>query len=76
MNDRAVERRIVIHPADYVSEAFLEAHGRLGRSFGCPALDPKVSRALIDAIRDGSVLYVGGPARSQETPKLPAGAAK
>lgn len=63
VNDRAAERRIVIHPADYVSEAFLEAHGRLGRSFGCPALDPKVSRAVIDAIRDGSVLYVGDTAK-------------
>src|SRR5258705_6361819 len=63
VNDRAVERRIVIHPANYVSEAFLEAHGRLGRSFGCPALDPKVSRAVIDAIRDGSVVYVGAAAK-------------
>ena len=63
VNDRAVERRIVIHPANYVSEAFVKAHGRLGRSFGCPALDPKVSRAVIDAIRDGSVLYVGAAAK-------------
>ena len=53
----------MIHPADYASEAFLEANGRLGRSFGCPALDPKVSRVLIDAIRDGSVLYVGHAAK-------------
>ena len=59
VNDRAVERRIVVHPADYVSAEFRKAHGRLGRSFGCPALDPRISRELIDAIRDGSVLYVG-----------------
>ena len=63
VNDRAVERRIVIHPADYAGAEFRKAHGRLGRSFGCPALDPKVSRAVIDAIRDGSVLYVGAAAK-------------
>jgi hypothetical protein len=63
VNDRALERRIVIHPADYVTAEFLEAHGRLGRSFGCPALDPKISRARIDLIRDGSVLYVGAAAK-------------
>jgi hypothetical protein len=62
-NDRAEERRIVIHPADYVSRAFrLRSGGRLGRSFGCPALDPSVAAHVIDRIRSGSVLYVDGPA--------------
>lgn len=60
VNDLAFERRIVIHPAEYVGVAFRKASGgRVGRSFGCPALDPSVSRELIDAIRDGSVLYAG-----------------
>ena len=64
VNDHAFERRIVMHPADYVSAAFRKASGgRVGRSFGCPALDPEVSRALIDAIRDGSVLYAEGAPR-------------
>jgi hypothetical protein len=61
VNDRAFERRIVIHPADYASAAFrARSGGRLGRSFGCPALDPAVARAVIDTIRDGSVLYAAG----------------
>jgi hypothetical protein len=61
-NDRAEERRIVMHPADYVSRTFrLQSGGRLGRSFGCPALDPAVAPRLIDTIRSGSVLYAGGP---------------
>lgn len=60
VNDRAFERRIVIHPADYVSPAFRAASGgRVGRSFGCPALDPRVARAVIDEIRGGSVIYAG-----------------
>ena len=60
-NDRAFERRIVMHPADYVSAAFrAQSGGRLGRSWGCPALDPAVARPIIDRIQGGSVLYVDG----------------
>jgi hypothetical protein len=63
VNDRAFERRIVIHPAAYVGSAFRAASGgRVGRSFGCPALDPSVSRAVIDTIQGGSVLYAGSGA--------------
>jgi hypothetical protein len=61
-NDRAEERRIVIHPAEYVGQAFrLQSGGRLGRSFGCPALDPAVAPLVIERIRSGSVLYADGP---------------
>jgi hypothetical protein len=61
-NDRAEERAIVMHPADYVSRTFrLQSGGRLGRSFGCPALDPAVAPRVIERIRSGSVLYAGGP---------------
>ena len=63
VNDRAFERRIVIHPAAYVGSAFRAASGgRVGRSFGCPALDPSVSRVVIDTIQGGSVLYAGSGA--------------
>jgi hypothetical protein len=61
VNDRAYERAIVIHPADYVTEAFrLKSGGRLGRSWGCPALDPAVAPEIIDRIQDGSVLFAIG----------------
>jgi len=33
--------------------------GRVGRSWGCPALDPAVARAIIDRIQDRSVIYAG-----------------
>lgn len=65
VNDNAFLRRIVIHPADYMSAAFRAQHGRVGRSFGCPALDPAIAATLIDRIRDGSVIYVGGGAPTQ-----------
>jgi hypothetical protein len=62
VNDLAEERRIVIHPADYVSPAFrLRSGGRLGRSWGCPALDPDVAPEIIHRIQAGSVLFAIGP---------------
>lgn len=66
VNDNAMERRIVIHPADYVSAEFrAQQGGRVGRSWGCPALDPAVAPAIIDRIQDGSVLYVAGGSTQQ-----------
>jgi hypothetical protein len=61
VNDKAFERRIVMHPADYVSADFrAKWGGRVGRSWGCPALDPAVATAVIDRISQGSLLYVAG----------------
>jgi len=66
VNDKALERRIVMHPADYVSAEFRASKGgRVGRSWGCPALDPAVAPAIIDRIQDGSVIYVAGGATQQ-----------
>ena len=58
INERARERYIVIHSADYVSEEFIEKHGRLGRSWGCPALPVHLSDDIIDAIKEGSCLFI------------------
>ena len=57
-NDRARARDIVIHGADYVSDDFARQFGRLGRSWGCPALNPSVAKPVIDAIAGGSVVVV------------------
>ena len=64
VNDRAMERAIVIHGAWYVSEDFAKEHGRLGRSWGCPALEEPVSRTVIDRIKEGSLLFVYYPDKS------------
>jgi hypothetical protein len=56
-NDRAEERAIVIHGADYVDARFARRFGRLGRSHGCPAVRRAVARPLIDAIQGGTVVY-------------------
>lgn len=58
INDNARNRAIVIHGASYVSEDFVETHGRLGRSWGCPALPVGQTREIIDLIKQGSCLYI------------------
>ena len=56
-NDRARARAIVMHGAPYVSPAFTKAQGRLGRSWGCPALSETVARKVIDTVKGGSLVF-------------------
>jgi hypothetical protein len=58
-NDRARDRAIVIHGADYVAKG-----RKLGRSWGCPALERSVSDAVIDKIKEGAFLYIHGSSSS------------
>ena len=59
-NDKAKERAIVMHGAKYADPAVIKKQGRLGRSLGCPALPPAVSREIINTIKDGALLYIHG----------------
>ena len=61
VNDMAWERAIVLHGAAYVSQAAVQALGRLGRSWGCPAVRKEVARKLIDTLRGGSPVFAYFP---------------
>jgi hypothetical protein len=64
INDRARERAIVIHGAEYVNATAAQAQGRLGRSLGCPAVRPDVAKPLIEAVKDGGLLFAYYPQQS------------
>ena len=61
INDRARERAIVIHGAPYVSEDLAKSQGRLGRSWGCPAVRGVVAKSLIDRISGGGLVFAYYP---------------
>lgn len=63
-NDQARHRAIVVHAADYVSEAFAAEHHRIGRSLGCPAVDAAFSQSIIDRLKQGSFLIIWTSATS------------
>jgi hypothetical protein len=63
VNDRAMQRKIVMHGADYVDAGVAGSLGRLGRSWGCPALPRPVSRRVIERIKGGSALFAYYPDR-------------
>ncbi|MBJ2175530.1 murein L,D-transpeptidase catalytic domain family protein [Aureibaculum sp. A20] len=60
-NNKARERAIVIHSADYANPDFIQSNGRLGRSWGCPALPDKDYTVIINKIKEGSCVFVYYP---------------
>jgi hypothetical protein len=61
VNDQAWDRAIVMHGASYVSRAAISALGRLGRSWGCPAVRKEISRKVIDTVKGGSAIFAYYP---------------
>ncbi len=62
-NDKALARAIVMHGAPYVSQAIADRLGRLGRSWGCPAVREEVARTVIDTLKGGALLFAYYPDR-------------
>lgn len=58
INNNADERAIVMHGAPYVSEDFIRAQGYIGRSWGCPAVPEKLTKPIIDKIKNGTCLFI------------------
>lgn len=57
-NDAALERGIVVHGASYVSEQFINANEKLGRSWGCPAICENLKKPIIETIQGGTCLFI------------------
>ncbi|MFN2442377.1 MAG: murein L,D-transpeptidase catalytic domain family protein [Thermoanaerobaculia bacterium] len=61
VNHLARERAIVMHGAPYVNPAAARKQGRLGRSWGCPAVRTEVARKMIDTLKNGSLIFAYYP---------------
>ena len=57
VNDAAMARAIVMHGADYVDPDNGRRMGRLGRSWGCPALRNAVAKPIIDVLKQGQFVF-------------------
>lgn len=63
VNDKAQARAIVVHAASYVNNVIARHLGRLGHSWGCPALNPAITRPVIDKIKGGTLIFAYYPDR-------------
>jgi hypothetical protein len=61
VNDMAWDRLIVMHGASYVSREAVKVLGRLGRSWGCPAIRKEIAKKVIDTVRGGSAVFAYYP---------------
>jgi hypothetical protein len=73
VNDKAYERGIVMHGADYVDwRSVVVNGGRLGRSLGCPAVPLSAVDEIVSKIKNGSLLYIhSGTAPAQVKGQVP-----
>ncbi len=60
-NDNAETRAIVMHGAPYVSKLFVNAAGRIGRSYGCPAVETPLAKPIINTIKDRTLILAYYP---------------
>jgi hypothetical protein len=61
INDKAKQRAIVLHGANYVSEDIIQQQGYIGRSLGCPAVPQNQISNIIQTIKGASLLYIYAP---------------
>lgn len=64
INDKAYQRAIVLHGAEYVNPSFISAQGFIGRSLGCPAVPVKMATPIINTIKNGTCMFIYSPANS------------
>lgn len=57
VNDNAYKRNIVVHPANYATASYIKAKGQAGRSWGCFAISPALSKEFVKLTQNGSVIF-------------------
>ena len=67
INDNAFARAIVMHGSDYVTSQFANTNGHLGRSLGCPAVPTKQTKAIINSVKNGSLLFIYHPTENYKS---------
>ncbi len=60
-NDNMRSRAIVMHGATYAEDDFLAQNGYLGRSNGCFAVAQSRSAAVIDVVKEGTLIFAYYP---------------
>jgi len=58
INDKAMDRAIVMHGAWYANESMIKKFGRLGRSYGCPSVPEDIHKDLINSISHNTILFI------------------
>ena len=58
-NDAALDRAIVLHGAHYVDPGMIDQHGRIGRSYGCFAVEMDQVGQVMNRLGEGALLYAG-----------------
>ncbi len=61
-NDKAEERAVVMHGADYIGDHRLSSP-YMGRSFGCPAVPQEQSEKVINLLKNGTCLFIYHPTK-------------
>lgn len=65
-NNKAEERAIVVHGADYIGSHRLQSP-YMGRSFGCPAVPQAEAGEVINTIKDGTCMFIYHPSKKYLT---------
>ena len=60
-NHNARQRAVVMHSAAYVDKSYTREYGRIGRSFGCPAIPIKGHKEILKKIANKSCLFIYYP---------------
>jgi len=72
VNENAFRRDIVLHGATWASYgSILENGGRLGRSWGCPAVPLSAVDRIVEQLQDGSLMYIHGFDEIVRRPRCP-----